>query len=268
LIRTLQQTGKIFHISFTGGGEPFLVSNLISACTEITKNHYISFITNLTSKRVREFVNAINPAKVRSILASAHIEELQRRGLLTTYIENFLLCRENGFNIRACEVAFPPLADKVPQFRELFEKRGIELTFDPFCGVIDGKKYPDAYTDHELRIFNLNAEEDIAKFRQRGKICNAGFNLGLVWPDGTIHPCYQIKEVIGNIYHKITLREELIRCPFLFCACPLNVYDPHLFHRALQMNPKVSNPAFLLWQDQIKFSVKRLCKKIFGSGSS
>ena len=33
-------------------------------------------------------------------------------------IENFMLCRQKGFNIRACEVAFPPLADRstrVPQ---------------------------------------------------------------------------------------------------------------------------------------------------------
>ena len=36
LIATLDKTGLIFRISFTGGGEPFLVPNLTEACLELT----------------------------------------------------------------------------------------------------------------------------------------------------------------------------------------------------------------------------------------
>ena len=263
LIRTLRQTNKIFHISFSGGGEPFLVPNIIDACAALTERHYISLITNLTSKRIRKFSQTINPSRVKSVLASAHIDELERLGLLKTYIENFQLCRDSGFNITACEVAYPSFADKASRYRDLLGENGIDLTFDPFCGMYNGKNYPDAYTDQELHNFGLDAEKDLLKFQQHGNLCNAGYNTGLVWPDGTIHFCYQIKKEIGNIYQKIHFREQLIRCPFHFCACPLNFYDPYLFHKARQTTQKVNNPIFIAGQERIKNSIRQLRNKYF-----
>lgn len=252
LIRVLENTGKTFKISFTGGGEPFLVPNLVEACVEITKKHYISLTTNLTSVRIAEFAKRINPRRVFHILASAHIKELEKRNLLDIYCNNFLLLREKGFNIKAIEVAYPPLLNEVKRYRLLFKNKGIELEFNPFLGNYNGKKYPFSYTQAELEIFGLNSSKGNSpkKNYQYLKLCNAGYNVVSVNPRGDIYPCDSINNKIGNIYNKIEFKKNLIVCPFKFCGCPINEYDPYLFKKALKevgTSPKKLNSIFLFF---------------------
>lgn len=85
LIKTLNKTNKIFNIDF-GGGEPFLIPNLIEACKEITKNHYVSITTNLTSGKIKEFSEKIDPERVEYIYSSLHIKELERFSLHSSAI--------------------------------------------------------------------------------------------------------------------------------------------------------------------------------------
>jgi organic radical activating enzyme len=58
LLRTLDATGKIFKIGFSGG-EPFLVPNIIDACVALMEKHYIELNTNLTSLKIKEFAERI-----------------------------------------------------------------------------------------------------------------------------------------------------------------------------------------------------------------
>ena len=81
VIKTLNKTNKVFRIGFVGG-EPFLVPNMVEACTEITKKHYIAFNTNLTSSNIKEFSEKIDPKRVIHIVASLHIKELEKHNLL------------------------------------------------------------------------------------------------------------------------------------------------------------------------------------------
>lgn len=252
LMKFLNGINKTFHVSFTGGGEPFLVSNLIEACEKITKRHYISLITNLTSFRVKEFAKRINPNKVFCILASAHIKELERRNLLDTYFDNFLLLKKKGFNIMADEVAYPPLTNEVKRYKQLFKEKNIELKFSPFLGKYNGKKYPNSYIKKELKIFKLNKSDGNSPKRhyKYHKICNAGYNVAVVDSKGNIYPCMFIKDKIGNIYYDINLRKNLITCPFKFCGCPLNVFDQYLFNKALKearTPPKRLGPSFVVF---------------------
>ncbi len=53
----------------------------------------------------------------------------------------------------------------------------------------------------------------------------------VIQTDGILKPCYQVKEYRGNIYKNIQFNNQLIRCPFDYCGCPLNVYDPYLIDR-------------------------------------
>ena len=232
LTRVIENTHKTFKFFFSGG-EPFLTPNLVEACIEITKKHYISLATNLTDTRVKEFAERVNPKRVFRIRASAHTKELERLNLLDTYINNFLLLKEKGFNVKAVEVAYPPLLNEVKKYKQLFKKKGIELNFIPFFGDYSGKKYPGSYTEQELRIFGVDIL-DVKKLYQRGKICNGGYNAGVVFPNGDIQPCPEIKEDMGNIYEKIEFKNKLIICPFEFCGCPLKSADPYLFEKALE----------------------------------
>ena len=236
LLRTLNATNKTFKIGYSGGGEPFLIPNLIEACKEITKKHYIAIITNLTSPHIKTFAESISPHRTLSIIASAHIEELKSHHLLNTYFTNFLLLKENGFTIDAMSVAYPPYSDKVDEYKQLFRKKGIELQFNPFIGKYNGKKYPLSYTSKELKRFGMvqSHTDALQRHYQHQKICNAGYNVGFINQKGDMYPCASIHKKMGNIYSTVNFNKNVILCPLKFCLCPLNAYDPYLFNKALK----------------------------------
>jgi len=256
LKNTLNDSNKIYRINFTGG-EPFLAPNIVEAFIELTKKHFISFNTNLTSKKVKEFSEKINPERVLNILASCHIKELERMNLLSRYINNFLLCKNRGFNIAAAEVGYPPLLKEVDRYKKFFLEKGIDLTFCPYVGRFKGKFYPDSYSEKELKIFGLT-EWDIDPFYQYGKLCNAGYNVGIVHPNGDIRYCFKINKSLGNIYEGIKFNDKLIRCPFKICECPVNIYDPYLFRKAIsEVDPYDSK-----WIQPFKHRIKEYMKNL------
>ncbi|KKU13899.1 MAG: Radical SAM domain protein [Parcubacteria group bacterium GW2011_GWC2_45_7] len=236
LLGTLKRTNKIFRIGLTGGGEPFLVPNFVEACEAITERHYILLLTNLTSSRVKEFAKRINPERVLQITASTHIEELERCKLTDVYVAHFLLLKERGFDVRAREVAHPLLSAEAGHYKQFFKLRGIDLEFEPFLGEFRGEKYPASYSERELKIFDFRESKKsiLERYCQYGKVCNAGYNTGVVDPEGNISSCYLIKDKIGNIYNNILFREERVVCPFKICYCPLNEFDPYLFKKSME----------------------------------
>ena len=257
LINTLNDSNKIYRFDFTGG-EPFLVSNMVELCIELTKKHFIAINTNLTSKKVKEFAEKINPERVLFINASCHIKELERTNLLSRYIHNFLLCKNRGFNIGAIEVGYPPLLKEVDKYKKKFLEKGIDLTFSPYQGNYKGKFYPDSYSEKELKIFGLT-EKDINQFYQYGKLCNAGYNVGIIHPNGDIRYCFYVNKSFGNIYEGFKFKDKLIRCPFKFCVCPVNMYDPYLFRKAINE----VGPYGAEWIQPFKYRIKEYMKNLF-----
>jgi len=238
-MKTLEKTNKVFKIGFSGGGEPFLVPNLVEACLELTKKHYLSFNTNFAEKGVREFIEKIDPKKILYIISSCHIKALERRNLFETYIENFLLAKKRGINIRAVEVAYPPLLSEIDQYRKLFASKGIQLDFNDFCGKYEDKDYPQSYTDEELDGFGFKRKSVNTRYptsKKRIRLCNAGYNVAYIHSNGDITPCEPINKIIGNIYEKIRFEKDLMICPFKSCSCPLYLYDVNLFQKAKDEN--------------------------------
>jgi MoaA/NifB/PqqE/SkfB family radical SAM enzyme len=239
LLKTLDQTNKTFRIGISGGGEPFLVPNLVEACIELSKKHFLSFNTNFAEKRVREFIEKIDPRKIIYVIASCHIRALERRNLLETFIDNFLLAKEKGINIRAVEVAYPPLMAEIDKYRKLFGSKGIKLDFNEFSGKYNDKDYPKSYTDDELKAFGFtrpSVDKHYPNSNQQKRLCNAGYNVAYVNSQGDITPCEPIKRIIGNIYEKIEFNKEIMICPFKSCSCPLYLYDEKLFQKAKHEN--------------------------------
>jgi len=236
LIKTLDKTGKIFKISFTGGGEPFVVRNIVETCVELTKKHYVAFNTNLTSPKIKDFCEEVNVDRVLYIIASLHIKELERFNLMDRYIENFHLCESKGISIHALEVGHPDILRETEKYKSFFENRGIKLIFNHFIGEHNGKKYPDSYTEEELEIIKESGGEYKNHHYQQGKLCNAGYNAAEVDIDGNVRICGPLKEKIGNIYTGIKFKKDMIRCPIRLCGCPLNNIDEYLFNKALEEN--------------------------------
>ncbi len=230
LIRTLDSTKKIFRISFTGG-EPTIIPNFWEAVKAITLKHYVSFNTNLITKNLQKIIDEINPTRILHIHASLHYDELVKKNLLERFINNFKLLQKSGFNIYTEAVAYPRWKNKVEQMKSIFKKEEVEVTFAPYYGKFEEKNYPESYTESEKQSFDL-LNEDIKCFMQKGELCNAGYNAAVVFSNGNVYPCYQIKEKIGNIYEGINFNSTLIKCPSKRCGCPLNKYDQYLFEKS------------------------------------
>ncbi|TFG23851.1 MAG: radical SAM protein [Promethearchaeota archaeon] len=231
LQKTLSETNKIFKIDL-GGGEPFLIPNIIEACSELTKNHFVSIFTNLTSEKVKEFVEKINPERVSLINASLHIKELEKHKLLDKYISNFHKLKKNGFNIKAVEVADPHIINEVKKYKKFFKKKGISLEFMPFVGKYKGKIYPASYTEKELKVFGINKKQ-IAMYYQKGNFCHGGYDVVFADPKGDLFGCAYLKKKIGNVYEKIRFNDNISRCPFEFCPCGLDS-DLYLYKKAIR----------------------------------
>lgn len=235
LIKTLDATNKVFLIAMSGGGgEPFMVPNIVEACKELTKKHYLTIFTNLTSDKVGEFANSIDPKRVLHVKASLHLKELERLNLLDIYIKNFLLFKAKGFNISAIEVAHPSLLKDLEKYKKLFKDHGIEISFNTLRpDTYDGKEYPQAYTKKELKAFGLNKRSVNEACFPKGIICNAGYNVAVAYPSGEVNPCFHIKESMGNMYTKIEFRNRLIKCPFTSCICRLSA-NTYFFDKAIE----------------------------------
>lgn len=181
LFKSLKKTRKTFLITFTGGGEPFLFKNIIEASIILSKNHFLTFNTNLTIPKIKEFAEKINPNRVKFIVASLHLETLKKMNLLDTYIENFLLLKNKGFNISPRAVAYPKIKNNVKYYMKYFKNRGINIIFDPYLGEFNNKPYPESYTKKELKLFNLN-DDEIKIFQTKNQLCNSGYNFLFVNP--------------------------------------------------------------------------------------
>jgi MoaA/NifB/PqqE/SkfB family radical SAM enzyme len=231
VLRTLESTGKIFRIGFTGG-EPFLIPNFTSACKELSAKHFISINTNLALGEADNFANEIDPARVLNVHASIHFKELIDKGLFERFISNYKILVEKEFNIYAEAIAYPGIIDKVDYYKSLADRNKIEFIYAPFFGKFEDKFYPRAYTEEELKIFDISSEQISAHY-QIGNICNAGYNAAVISPTGNISPCFNVAGNMGNINKEINFSTNKTVCPASKCVCPLNKYDNYLFNKSI-----------------------------------
>jgi len=234
LKKTLDGLNQTIKILFTGG-EPLLIENIIEVFEEVTSENYMALITNLTNSKVKGLSERINPERVEFIKASSHLLELEKHQLLDTFLDHYNLLQDKGFNICTEEVGYPIMADKVEKYKKIFLDRGIELNFQAYRGVWQGKQYPEAYTDEEYSIFNFTdlGAATPAMHNRKNKKCNAGYNVIIGYHDGSICRCYSLPDYMGNLYTGFKLDDTLISCPLDYCDCPLSVFDPHLFEKAI-----------------------------------
>jgi len=232
LLKTLDKTGKIFRISFTGG-EPFLIPNIVEAMKAISSRHFVSFNTNLISPKINDLADSISPKRVVHIHASFHYEELLKRKLLERFIDNYLRLKRTEFSIHAEAVAYPCLRSKITEMNEVLSEHGITLQYSPYFGIHDDKSYPESYTNEELKIFGLSDTSRLT-YAQKGAFCNAGYNVFVAFHEGKLKPCFHFKESCGNLYDEIIFSHSMKQCPFSKCGCPLNIYDEKLYLEAMK----------------------------------
>jgi len=233
MMRALEATGRVFKIHFSGGGEPLLVPNIVEACGELAGKHFIAFNTNLTLASARELAARVPGDRITGIAATLHIKELEKKRMLRRFIDNYRFCVKKNIRVAAEVVAHPSLLGRASHYKDFFKREGVNIRFIAFIGGFKGRKYPRSYTAEEIERFGLSRAGIRGFYAKRG-LCNAGYNAGVVFPDGAARPCNSIKEEIGNIYTTIEFRKQMSACQFRRCPCPLNEIDPHVFERALR----------------------------------
>lgn len=236
VLNSLDKTGLIFRIGFTGNGEPFLIPNFVELCSEIANRHYITINTNLSSIKVSELVkNTKISKKIIKIYAAIHFDELTRLNLWDLFLNNYQQLKQAGFSIELTAVAWPGYLGRIEQYLSEFSNLNAEFNFEPFLGIWADQKYPAAYSSEQLSYFNLT-EKSKDKFFQTGKPCNAGFNAAIVTPLGKVYACFQENNKLGNIYTGFNFNKNLTICRHKICGCPLKEYDLSLFAKALDIS--------------------------------
>lgn len=227
VLQTLEKTNKTFRIGLTGSGEPFLTPHIVDLCAKLTKKHFISINTNLTTKNITEFADRVNPENVMFIMASLHIKELEKRNLMDRFLYNFEYCVNKGFHLEASVVGYPPLADEIKYYREKFLSRGLTFRVMPFFGEYNNKTYPEAYSQELVDCFQIKFDDPECN-KQKGNMCLAGFAAALIRETGDVCHCYHLLDSVGNIFEEVNLKNNTIQCPKDICIAPFNVYDPYL----------------------------------------
>ena len=269
VLKTLERDGRTFLVRFTGGGEPFLVSNLVELSLALSKKHYLGFNTNLISKRIGQLVERVDPQKIWNIVASLHFAELERQGLEARFIKQGRMLLDAGIATLFYGVAYPGIIAEFSAYRDRYLSQGIPVEMLPYIGTFEGKEYPLSYTADEIELFGLNNasvnsqyvpqiqsdvlltisrhahtpgsrifhEQDGQKraFLPDGTfLCNAGHNAFLAMPDGSVQVCSDVSIPKGSIYSEIRSSKELFPCKSRNCTCPFYFNQKELYKNALQ----------------------------------
>ncbi len=207
------------------GGEPFSLPNLLPLLGEICRLHRVEILTNLSWKP-EEALHRLDPDRV-SFEASFHPHFAR----IEPFLEQIVRIRDSGFQTRASVVAYPDFFEDLAGFRTDFEKASIPLSFRPFRGAFNGRKYPANYTKQQREWLRENSPDpgtflaEMELLNPRGRECAAGQLYFSAWPNGDVYRCNTLSgeqaPVVGSIRDRdFRLLPACSPCPARACACP------------------------------------------------
>lgn len=222
------------HISVTGG-EPFIYPNFIDIISELSQIHTFEFSTNL-SWDIKDFVKKISPERV-IINSSFHPEFIG----IQKFLERFFFLKQNNYPISITIVAYPPLLEKIIEYKELFEKNGLKAIIYPYRGPYWSRKYPEGYTQTEKRFLRQLEIRVGAKVTGKlidahicgkgeetpggRKLCHMGQRYAKIVPNGDAYRCCAAVNKdwgrLGNIINNtFSLLKKPEYCPdYRNCSC-------------------------------------------------
>jgi len=223
------------------GGEPFLHPNFVQMSRELTRRHYLSINTNLSTNNIHRFAMEVDPGQVAFVHCSLHIEERARRGLVDDFVVNYHCLREAGFNTYVSQVMHPSVMDSFGNLFEDFQSRGVVVRPKVFRGYHRLRLYPAGYTQAQretiLKYCRLAEELDSARplhidialdrdlaggrLSFTGLPCRAGKDFVTIHYDGRVARCHSEPMDLGNIFEgRVRLLGEARPCVAPFCRCP------------------------------------------------
>lgn len=212
------------------GGEPFLYPEFVDLCARLTKNHFITVNTNLSTSNTIDFADSINPEQTYSINASLHIEEREMRNGLSKYLERVRYYQNKGFQIRVEYVMYPTLFQRIEDDLQMLKSEGVAIVnLKAFRGYFKSRYYPLAYSETEQEFIREHLldgkEEEIMSidktFTFFGKPCRTGLDYWVMDPAGNVRRCCSSTKSYGNFFDESFQADREARpCPFIKCAAP------------------------------------------------
>jgi MoaA/NifB/PqqE/SkfB family radical SAM enzyme len=217
-------TGRRWLIHITGG-EPTVYPHFLELCAALTRQHRLSFNSNLSQTCVRGLAGRVDPARVSFINAGLHLDERHRRDGLAAFIANARHLLDAGFPVLPTVVATPEVLDVLPDVIARLAGEGLWLLPKLLRGPYQGRNYPAAYSDDERAVLQYLVAEGRANYpvlingdeRDRpsidvscddalldawpsfhGRPCSAGHRFVRMDADGSVYRCSS-KQPLGNL---------------------------------------------------------------------
>ncbi|MBX9990838.1 radical SAM protein [Phreatobacter oligotrophus] len=215
-------TGRRWLLHITGG-EPSLYPELADLVLRLSQRHHLSFNTNLTGPAIGAMAQVVDPARVSFINAGLHPFEQARHAGRDRFLKNLDLLQERGFRVFVSVVATPAVLADFDAVQSLVAPSGLVVVPKALRAVVDGRRYPDAYTEAERATFRARSAEarraysamlgegeqpSIDVFADeailhgepefRGWSCAAGSRFVRIETDGTVYRCGETTR-LGNL---------------------------------------------------------------------
>lgn len=224
-VRKIEKLDKKCLVSITGG-EPFLFPQFIKLCQLLTIKNHIDITTNLSSKKIYQFADTINPKKVEIMYISFHPEKLGQLNLIDDFISKVQYLKKKGFKTRVSYVMYPPLLKRFEKDYEFLKSWDIKIEPKKYRGKFNGKNYPSAYTKNEMKLLRKYMTKERKKlldmnFNLKGRKCLTGKNSIVINQEGQIFRCWGDQKPMGNfIKGEINLNSAAKPCQVDECKCP------------------------------------------------
>lgn len=198
------------------GGEPFVYPNFVDLIRKLSAVHYPINISSNASGDIESFVEKIDLQRVSlSISFQPEFENLEK------FLKKLVFLRRHKCEGCINLVAYPPFLKDLSYYEQRFKSIGEDLKKIPFWGKYQGRDYPAGYTQEERKIIGID-DNWFNKVRKKGKICQAGHKVALIFPDGKVARCGQVGErvLIGNFLDPdFRLFDKPMPCDVENCPC-------------------------------------------------
>jgi MoaA/NifB/PqqE/SkfB family radical SAM enzyme len=216
-------TGATWLLHITGG-EPSIYPAFAELCEVLTRQHFISFNSNLSHPSIAAVARRVDPARVSFINAGLHAAERGRRQGLAIFLDHLRALMERGFPVIPSIVATPEVLANAETVADLLRPLGLVPVPKMLRGRFRGHKFPGAYSKGERETFRRMADAARTTFapvlarmaerptidplrddtmlagapNYRGRACRAGRDFVSLAPNGDVFRCSR-RTRLGNL---------------------------------------------------------------------
>lgn len=231
------------HIRFSGG-EPTIYPGFFDLVAMLLEKNTVDITTNM-SFDLKSFLDVIPPNRGLSISASFHPEFSD----FTTVFDKVKYLHRHGFPATISYVGYPAHLDRIYEYKKIVEAEHMYFKIIPFSGLLNGHRYPDAYSPAEKILLEGIARDSIDQHLsdmnsrwydwrvkknddnpsskiKTGNLCRMGEMYAKIHPDGSVTRCCAGHHgidagVLGNITDPaFRLLDEAQPCQVAYqCPC-------------------------------------------------